>query len=298
MKRILTLALILIICASAISGCKRNEKTVVTEGPKYAEKTLNAYKKLLGDNAVADGSYIRAFYDKHTTYFKVENGKLSEPNQSYVIEIRGEHIEITHDDLEQIDEHTALFLAVGSILPDGFTEKSALRQAEEALRLYQMPVSDGAEPRAIADEAIFVVEINDETFYYMCMDDAIRDQSAEYKELIKSDKYVLDENDFFSFTVTLYFKSDENYTLSQAKDLADKAIQMYSELPHSVNRETDTIPDESILVVKVEGGTYYFMCMDGAIKDQSKNYKKLVKSDNYKKSSIVTYENVTIYLKK
>ena len=313
-KTIVLLMAAMMILSLCMAGCDKEKKTVATEGVKYAEKTLKAYKKLMGEDAIADNSYIMASYENENTYFKISGGELSEQNPDYVLEIRAEHIKISHDDLNVIHENTLLYLAPGSKLPEGFETNEALAQAKEALRLYQMPVKDGDDPRVMPDGAIFVVEVNNKTYYYMCKDNAIGDENPDYKALVESKNYVLDETDFFSFTVSLYFNLDnipgndtetdnaqkeeskKDKDEAKAKELANQAVDTY--IKKASKEEPIPYPVDAIVVVQYNGKTYYFKTQEVGISDANKEYKKLTESDDYKKSSINVGDGVTLYLKK
>lgn len=83
-----------------------------------------------------------------------------------------------------------------------------------------------------------------------------------------------------------------------AKQLAEEAIETYR-IPGPDQDEPNELPDGSVFVIKYEGKTYYFMCEDGAVKDQSKDYKDLIKSDDYKQDKDHVFsDDIKLYIKK
>ena len=303
MKRSIALFLLIVLCLCLFASCNKDKKepTVADVAPKEAEKALSAYKKAVGKDAIADGSYLEVIYKGDKIFYKITDGKIGEANSSFEYEIRDSHTKVSHSDLDTLPETTIFFLETGSKLPEGFAEKEAMEQLTHMVELYHVPI-DGV-TRVLPDEAIFVIEINGEKYYYMCMDDAIKDQSKDYKKLVESDEYIQDTEDYFSETIHLYFKLGDEYNESQARAKAESVITMFNitvpEGSDITELKTQTIPDGAIIVVKYEGKTYYFMCEDGAVKDQSKDYKDLIKSDDYKQDKDHEFgDGIKLYIKK
>ena len=292
--RVISIVLALLSILTIVSGCNNDALSV---SKSKAQKALNAYQDEFGNNSVADGSIIIYFDGTNRYYYKVENGKIGEENSKYGLETRATQTAVNNSTFEFIPENVTIYLEVGSIMPETFPKEQALKTAQSMLELYQCPIGSDNEPRVMPDEAIFDIEINGEHYYVMCVDDAIKDESAEYKDLIDSDKYVMDTDDYFNLAVNLYLKLDESNYEAQAQTLAAQAIDLY-QTPEDRESEAPVLPDEAIIAVKYEGTTYYFMTENGAIKDQSKDYKKLVKSDDYEKSDMELGEGITLYLKK
>ena len=300
MKRVFSLLFCLIICLTLIIGCSNNKEDENREprneeAIRDAQIAFDAYEEAYGKGAVAEGSIIRVKNDMGFAWFRYEKGEISYHDASIKLEVRDTHVEVTHEDLDTIPETTFIYLQTGSVLPEGYSISLAMEQAQKSLELYQVPPVAGDPPRVMPDGAIFDIEVNGEHFYVMCKDDKIKDESADYKKLIESDEYYLDEADFFSFTIYLYFKNDPE---AEAKAKATQIAQSYLLPGESDDAKGQTIPDGSIIVVKHKDKTYYFMVENTTIKDQSKKYKELIKSDDYKKVDAELDEGIRLYIKK
>ena len=183
--------------------------------------------------------------------------------------------------------------------------------ADEALVTYHLPKEGSTKARTMPDNTIIEVTVEDQVYYFMCIDDKIVGSDEEYKTLIETEDYILTDEAAFSHSVKLYIRKDSvspdeldnlqsaptEKQIEEAR-IAAESVKATYEMP-SVEREGFVLPDESVIVIWLEGRTFYFLYKDGCIGNYSDEYKALITSEDYEKDNSFDYgDGITLYLKK